>query len=689
MQEVLRVLLVEDSEDDALLIIEELRRSGFFPTWTQVETAEELDANLQDSTWDVIIADYSLPKFSAPHALEVLKQTLLDIPFIVVAGSIGELLAVEMMKSGADDYVMKDSLTRLPEAIRRAVRNAQIRAERQQAEVALKQQLAAIEAAIDGISILHRDHYLYVNRAHLKLFGYDDPNELMSKSWRVLYSAKEVARFETEIFPILERDRAWQGEAIATRKDGSSFVEGLSLTITEDDLWICVRRDISNLKQAQAEIIHNAFHDPLTDLPNRNLLLERLNVAIQRSQHLEGYRYAILFLDLDRFKVINDSLGHPVGDELLVELGKRLKKQIRLVDLVARLGGDEFVILLDDVKSAEEVVRISQKILAGFEEPFLLRGHEIFVSGSIGITIGNQIYKEAADLLRDADIAMYQAKVQGANSYKFFDVAMHKHVLQRLILETDLRKAIDHEDLTIRYQPIVRLCDRRWVGFEALVRWKHPERGFISPDNFIPIAEETGLIVPLDNLVFRKVCQEISRWKAKISDYFPMRVSVNLSVKDIRKTNFLEDIDAILSASGLSGDAITCEITEGILIEDIEEIIKVLEGIAARNISISIDDFGTGYSSLNYLHRLPVHHLKIDKSFVGQMQEETSNYKIVNTIIALSNQLGLTVVAEGIETEQQYLQLKQLGCQYGQGYLFSKPLTNSELFSTLENNVQC
>ncbi|NEQ53583.1 MAG: EAL domain-containing protein [Leptolyngbya sp. SIO3F4] len=553
--------------------------------------------------------------------------------------------------------------------------------ERQRAELAIKQQLAAIEATVDGIGILRGDTYIYVNQAHLDLFGYGHRDELIGQDWRLIYPPEEVTRLEQQVFPLLEEQQAWQGEAIASRKDGSTFAQGLSLTLTEDKLLISVCRDISELKQAHALITHNALHDPLTDLPNRTLLLERLEFAIHRSKRKENYRYAVLFLDLDRFKVINDSLGHVVGDRLLVAIAQRLKKHLRKIDLVARLGGDEFLILLEDIGSTEEVVQIAERILADCQEPIAIDEHKIFTSISIGIVLGAQHYDQATDLIRDADIAMYRAKLQESNSYKFFDVRMHAQALNRLTLETDLRKAFNQQEFIIHYQPIIDLLNCRLAGFEALVRWQHPTRGIISPDEFIPIAEETNLIAAIDNWVFHQACQQTVYWNQIFFNNAPLKISINLSVQDLGKANLIQDIDTILNKTGISGDLITLEITESTLIKDIEQAIELLAQFASRQIQVSIDDFGTGYSSLSYLHRLPVHYLKIDRSFVSQMQTENRNYQVVSTIIALSKQLGLTAVAEGIETKNHLEQLQQLSCPLGQGFLFSTPLTIQEIES--------
>jgi diguanylate cyclase (GGDEF)-like protein len=474
-----------------------------------------------------------------------------------------------------------------------------------------------------------------------------------------------------------------QYDALQIALDRQSVLEAEKRELLENrniELEKQVYARTAALKVASDLIIHNALHDPLTDLPNRRFLLDRIDQSIKRSQQLDSYGYAILFLDLDQFKVVNDSLGHIIGDQLLISIAEKLKAHLEDVYLVARFGGDEFVILLEYIANIDEVIKITERILNDFQVPLILNGGEIFINVSIGIVLGNKNYHQAADLLRDSDLAMYKAKAQGRNSYKIFDVKMHNQAIKRLTLETDLRNAIDRQEFMVYYQPIIDILNGdRLIGFEALVRWKHPTSGMISPMDFVTIAEETGAIVALDSWVFYEACKQLAKWQAKFTNSPALKMSINLSVQDIRNPNLLTDIDRILTETGLDGKSITLEITESILIADIEQIIDLLTQIKARNIQVSIDDFGTGYSSLNYIHRLPVDYLKIDRSFINQMQEASRNCQIVRTIIALSNQLGLAVVAEGIETLEQLQILRNLKCEFGQGYLFSKPLSVKEI----------
>jgi diguanylate cyclase (GGDEF)-like protein len=686
MSETLNLLMIEDSETDAMLVLRELRLNGFNPIWERVQTAKELRAALDSRTWDVIISDFRLPGFNAPAALEIVKQSQKDIPFILVSGTIGEISAVEMMKAGAHDYVMKNNLNRLPEAVRRELRDVQVRAENKQAQNLLQTLASNIPGMIysllqsaDGSVVFE-----YVSLGCLSLLELTPDQILDDISLCVVQIHHDdqpgfYASVKESIQTLDPFAYEWR---IITPSGQLKWVQANArpeLRENGDIVWHGVLLDVSDRKQAQEQLIHNALHDPLTNLPNRTLLEERLELAIHRANRVETYHYAVLFLDLDRFKVINDSLGHLAGDELLKSVAQKLKNRLRDIDLVARLGGDEFVILLEDVASLEKVIYITERIIQDFQTTFIINNSEVVVSTSIGVVFGKQNYAQAADLIRDADIAMYQAKAQGRNSYKIFDAQMHTQAVYRLTLENEMRKALEKEEFIVYYQPIIDIFSGHLIGFEALLRWQHPTRGFISPAEFIPLAEETGLIVPLDYWAFYQACQQLATWKNNLVHSLPLKVSINLSAKDLTQENLIENIDEILEKTGLNGKFITLEITESMLIENILETINLLSQVKAKNSEISIDDFGTGYSSLNYLHRLPADNLKIDRSFVTQMEKGNRNYKVVSTIINLSNQLGLTVVAEGIETPQQLKWLKELGCEFGQGYLFSEPLPAQEI----------
>ncbi len=444
-------------------------------------------------------------------------------------------------------------------------------------------------------------------------------------------------------------------------------------------------RDVTDRVQIQTQLKYDARHDTLTGLPNRELLMERLDLAIHRAKRLESYHFAVLFLDLDRFKVINDSLGHLAGDKLLVAIAQKLQVTFREIDLVARLGGDEFVILLEEVKDIQEVIHATERIFTELQTPITIEERDVYTNVSIGMVLATKDYDRASDLLRDADIAMYRAKTNGKARYAIFDAEMHRQALKRMHLENDLRRAIDCQEFVLHYQPIVALDTGYLVGFEALIRWQHPNYGLRYPSEFITIAEELGVITSISYWALRTACQQLVTWQTTFPDLPALKVSVNLSSQDLRRCDLVEEIDHILAQTHLQATCLTLEITESMLIEDIESTIVMLTQLKEKGIQISIDDFGTGYSSLNYLHRLPMNNLKVDRSFVSQMQESKKNHRIVETIVTLSQQLELDAIAEGIETLQQLEWLQQIGYKFGQGYLFSKPLSQDLVEELLEN----
>lgn len=473
--------------------------------------------------------------------------------------------------------------------------------------------------------------------------------------------------------------RQWSEEEIHLLKQ---LADQVAIAIQQASLYQQVQATLRERIQVQNQLKHDAFHDALTGLPNRNFLMKRLELAIDRANRLETYRFAVLFIDLDRFKVINDSLGHLAGDQLLVAIVQKLQPPLREVDLMARLGGDEFVILLEELKNIQEAVRATEQIFAALQTPLIAEGRKVYVTASIGIVLGTKDYTQASHLLRDADIAMYRAKAMGKARYEVFGAEMHTQALNRLHLENDLRRAIEYQEFVLHYQPIVALATGHLVGFEALIRWQHPTQGLKSPIDFISVAEETGLITLLDYWVLQTACHQLAAWQATFPGLADLKVSVNLSAQDLKRPDLLKEVDRVLAQTCLSGHCLTLEITESMLIEDIDSTISLLGQLKERGIQISIDDFGTGYSSLNYLHRLPVDNLKVDRSFVNQIQSAKQNYQIVETIARLSDQLELDPIAEGIETSYQLERLQYLGYNFGQGYLFSKPL-NSETTEAL------
>jgi diguanylate cyclase (GGDEF)-like protein/PAS domain S-box-containing protein len=431
-------------------------------------------------------------------------------------------------------------------------------------------------------------------------------------------------------------------------------------------------RNVSDRVKMEQQLKYDALHDSLTALPNRDRLMQRLDLALKRSKQHSTFQFAVLFLDLDNFKVVNDSLGHLVGDELLMAVAQQLVQFIRDTDIAARLGGDEFVILIEEIDHIQDAVVIAERILASLRQPFVVADREVVITTSIGIVSGDDRYERAIDLLRDADLAMYRAKHSGRAQYAIFDPTMHFRVTQRLHLEQDLRKALERSELLLYYQPIVALDTLQVIGFEALVRWQHPQRGLVSPCEFIAIAEETGLIKPLGQWVLATACNQLADWQQQ-HPHKSLKMSVNLSVQQLQPA-LISQIEAVLTASQIAPHTLVLELTESMLAQNIEITQDLLAQIKQLGIRLSIDDFGTGYSSLSYLSRLPVDYLKIDRAFVNPDKTNARNQVIAESIMALSDLLGLEAVAEGIETPEQLAWLKQLGCQQGQGYLFSTPV---------------
>ena len=458
-----------------------------------------------------------------------------------------------------------------------------------------------------------------------------------------------------------ERERAEQAER---------HIAELSKHIAEQE------RISRALQESKEHFRHAAFHDALTGLPNRALLTDHLKLAIERARRRADHLFAVLFLDLDRFKNINDSLGHTIGDQLLIAIARRVEGCLRPMDTVARLGGDEFAILLDGLEDFNVAIHVAERVQNELMQPFNLNGHEVYTTASIGIALSTTGYDHPDNILRDADIAMYRAKDNGKARYELFDTLMHTRAVALLKLENDLRRAIERQEFRVFYQPIVLLETDQIAGFEALVRWEHPERGLVSPDEFISLSEETGLITEIGQWVLHEACRQTRQWQIALQR--PLMVSVNLSGKQFVQANLIDQIKHILHDTDFDPRWLRLEITESVVMENAEAAASMLLQLRDLGAHLSIDDFGTGYSSLSYLHRFPVTTLKIDRSFITRMGEGDENSEIVRTIMTLASNLGMEVVAEGIETEEQLAQLRALKCEYGQGYLFSHPV-NAEL----------
>ncbi|MEG3841648.1 EAL domain-containing protein [Microcoleus sp. herbarium14] len=584
--------------------------------------------------------------------------------------------------------------------------------DRKLAESALRQSeqrfRSLIENATDITIILDAEGiFRYISPSVKRILGYA-PQQAIGRSALGTVHPDDCAAIAQTLHKSIENPKRSESavEYRVRHRNGSwCYVEAVATNLLHDPAvkGIVINcHDITQRKLAEEQLLHDAFHDALTGLPNRALFTDRLEHALRLAKRRKDYLFAVLFLDLDRFKVVNDSLGHAIGDQLLVSIARRLETCLRAGDTVARLGGDEFVLLLEDIEGINEATNIVNRLQRQITSPILLDGHEVFITASIGIALSSGEYQEPTTLLRDADTAMYRAKELGRARHEVFNSSMHAHALRLLQLENDLRRAIEsirdpatEEDsprsslpplssapqFIIHYQPIVSIVTNTITSFEALVRWQHPERGLVSPGEFITIAEETGLIVPLGRWVLRTACQQIRQWQQLFPCNPPLSVSVNLSVKQFSQPDLIEYIDLVLEESHLHGSSLKLEITESVLIENSESVTAMLVELRTRNIHLCIDDFGTGYSSLSYLHRFPTNTLKIDRSFVSRMGGDFDLGKggidpteIVRSIVTLSHNLGMDVVAEGVEEASQLSILKGLKCEYAQGFFFSKPV---------------
>ena len=574
MSKLLRVLMVEDSEDDAELLAIELERGGYQVFFQRVDTKEEMQKALgQHQPWDIVLADYSMPKFSALAALKILKEHSLDLPFVIVSGKIGEDTAVAAMKAGAHDYLVKGKLSRLIPAVERELREAELRKE---------------------------------------------------------YHA------------------------------------------------------------AQERLRYLAYYDRLTDLPNRTLFCDHLNSELARCQKCDlenrGFSLlAVLLVSIDRFSSIKQSLGYSISEKLLVSVARRLKEFVENGDfnLVAKVGDDEFAILITNIKDIQDISLQAEYLYRQLIQPLEVDNSTICSTFSIGIALNQNFNLTPEKLLQSADTAMQDAKVNFAKTSVLFNEKMHNRAVEKLRLENDLQQAIDNKQLYLNYQPIVSLNTGKIDCLEALVRWRHNSLGSIPPDKFIPICEETGQIIALGQWVLSEACYQLVDWQKTFAAHFPLTMSINLSRIQIYHPELIPQIDCLLESLNLAGNNLKLEITESTLVENTSAVTKVLEQLKERDIKLCLDDFGTGYSSLSYLRYLPVDTVKIDRSFIRPEINNTDR-DIIKAIIDLAHSLGLDVIAEGIETETQLNVLRDLGCEYGQGYFFAYPLHSQDVLGLMQ-----
>ena len=666
-----RILVVEDERIVAADIQDRLESLGY-DVPTIVASGEKAVEKAGTLRPDLVLMDIQLNgRMDGVEAADQIRQRF-GIPVIYLTANADHPTVQRAKLTEPFGYVIKPFEEReLHTAIEVALYKHQ--AERTLRESEERYRLL-VELSPEAIIVQSDEKIVYANYAAAKLFGAASAETLLG-----LAVADFVHPDHHQNFRAHERHlRRNQQSALKAEKfvrlDGQvRDVEVVMASVTYGGRVATqiLTRDITERMRAEEQLLHDAFHDSLTGLPNRALFIDHLRLAVNHCRRRKGYIFAVLFIDLDRFKLINDSLGHMAGDEFLKAIARRLEICLRDGDTIARLGGDEFTILLDGIKDYSDAQRVAERVQEVLEQPFALAGRELFVTASIGIKYSSNGDEQPEDLLRDADTAMYCAKALGKAQYQEFDASMHSHALTLLQIESDLRRAIERGEFRVNYQPIVSLGDGRICGFEALVRWNHPERGLMSPSDFIPIAEETGLIIQIGRWVLREACLQMRRWH----DAFPvtklMKISVNLSSKQFMQPTIVGQVLETLQETGLDPSSLKLEITESVMMERGDYAMGVLEQLSQAGVELSLDDFGTGYSSVSYINHFPVTALKIDQSFIKRIGGE-QNGEIVRAVIALARNLGLEVVAEGIETVMQLDLLKTLGCAQGQGYFFSE-----------------
>ncbi len=678
-----RTLLLVDDEPNVLNALKRLlRQEGY-----QILTASSGDEGLQllaEHKVRVIVSDQRMPYMTGVEFLSQVHQRWPDTVRIILSGYADFSAVTSAINEGAiykfftkpwDDAQM---LANIHEAFRHAELNEK------------NEQLTRIfESTIEGIMITDTNGQIQsVNPAFSLITGYS-AKDVIGIAPGILKSDRHDGVFFDSLWQALLQHGQWEGEIWNKRKNGEVYPQWLTLTAIMDNegkpsQYVGLFNDITAQKENEERIRYQAYHDALTGLPNRLLFNDRLLLALAQARRLDE-QVAIMFIDLDRFKNINDSLGHSVGDQLLQGMAKRLEQCTRDEDTVARMGGDEFTVMLPRIKHLSDVDQVARKALEGLSQPLRVEGHELVVTASIGISLYPGDGEQAEVLMKNADSAMYRAKDQGKNKYQFYSADMNASAMEQLTLETQLRHALEHKEFCLHYQPQVDITSGQLIGFEALVRWQHPQQGLVLPGKFITILEESGLIVPVGEWILNQSCQQNVVWRK--TGLIPVRIAVNFSSHQFREAAIDQLVTKVLAESGLSADGLEVEITEGVLMDDVQQSSETLRRLRAMGVAIAIDDFGTGYSSLSYLKEFPVDMLKIDQSFVRDITCNPQDMEIVTSIITMAHGLDLGVIAEGVETQEQLQLLRELGCDQIQGYFTGRPLTAKQATELLEKSA--
>jgi diguanylate cyclase (GGDEF)-like protein/PAS domain S-box-containing protein len=683
------ILIVEDDLGIATLERRCLGRHGYGVVCAT--DAEEALARIEEGGIGLVVLDHGLPGGTTGLELyERMKASGRDLPVVMVTGQSSEETVVEALRLGVRDFITKspDYLDYLPGAVEAAVAQSRLARRLEESEGRFR---GLIENLQVGVVLAGPDGEILVsNRAATDLLGAEEDGPLDGHWFETRWEG--AIREDGSPFPADELPHL---RAIAGGRPVRNAVVGIRRAAAGDRIWllvnaepelapdggvrqvICTISDVTKRKALEEQLAYRAYHDVLTGLPNRALFLDRLQNALAGRRRRED-QLAVLFVDLDNFKVVNDSLGHEVGDGLLVEVAGRLETSLRPADMLARLGGDEFAVMLTNVSGIRDALVVVARILKRLEAPVSLQGEEVTVTASIGVALSTSADPSPADLMREADAAMYRTKRGGKAGYSVFDPSLHAEAVRRLELESHLRRGLEGDEFALHYQPIVNLSSGDVWGMEALIRWEHPDRGLVSPSEFVPLAEETGLIIPMGRWVLREACRQARAWDREDADPPHPVMLANLSANQLHGVDVVQSVEQMLAGTGLDVCRLALDVTETALLQAEGERGGVLARLREMGVRISIDDFGTGYSSLAYLKNLPADILKIDKSFVGGLGENAEDTAIVRMVVDLAHTLGMEVIAEGVERADQLTQLVEMGCDMAQGYFFARPLPPEE-----------
>lgn len=676
----IRVMAVDDDPVALLVYQRVLDHRVAMETHSNAESALQ---SFLECPSDILILDWLLPGMDGLELARRIRNIpdAEDVQILIVTGREESDNLERALQAGANDYLEKPVMPeQLKVRLEIAMRNLQVRREKRASERRGHLMLQVFDNSLEGIVITDRENrIIYTNRAFSRITGYSQ-EEAVGQAPSFLSSGFHSEAFYEQLWEALTHHGAWQGEIWNKRKNGEIYPEWLEITtvVNEDHElthYIAHFSDISQKKKNEEQLRYLASYDTLTGLPNRTHFMEILERALVRSRE-DRTRGSVLFLDLDRFQIVNDTLSHGSGDLLLRLVSERLRSIISPTDTLSRTGGDEFAILLETLENVDRPIQMVESVMQEFSRPFRIEGQEVFVSASVGICIFPEDGQDADTLLKNVDMAMYRAKETGRNTYHFYSPEINTRAFEHLALEASLRRAIEKDEFLLHFQPLVSASSQKSVACEALVRWKHPELGMVSPARFIPLAEETGLIVPMGKIILEQACRafvELTGEETTLSS-----IAVNVSGRQFFQDGFLEMVDQVLQNTSMNPHHLELELTESVFIQDVDKTLELLKELRSRGIRLAIDDFGTGFSSLSYLKRFPVDTLKIDQSFVKDINHNADDMAIVRAIIALARVMKLTIVAEGVETEEISRILIQEGCDILQGYLYSRPLPLEE-----------